>query len=70
MQEHLDRSDWVPNFTDIDTVRPDEQDNHNLKKSQVELLKKLYHLQYRRSLDSFFVDGGHLSKALDEVQVV
>ena len=67
MQEHLDRSDWIPDFTNPDTIRPDEQDNHNLMKSQVELLNKLYHLQYRRSLDSFFVDGAHLSKALNEV---
>jgi hypothetical protein len=36
----------------------------------VELLNKLYHLQYRRSLDSWFVDGGYLSKPLNEVQVV
>jgi len=41
-----------------------------LSKSQVDLLNKLYQLQYRRSLDSWFVNGGYLSKPLNEVQVV
>jgi len=50
--------------------RPDEQEHHHLKKCQLELLNKLYHLQYRRSLDSWFVDGGYLSKPLAEAQDV
>jgi hypothetical protein len=50
--------------------RPDEQEHHHLKKCQLELLNKLYHLQYRRSLDSWFVDGGFLSKPLAEAQDV
>ena len=28
--QHLDRSGWVPDFTDPTTVRPDEQEDHNL----------------------------------------
>ena len=64
--QHLDRSGWVPDFTDPSTVRPDEQEDHNLSKCQVELLNKLYKMQYRRSLDSWFVDGGYLSKPLNE----
>jgi hypothetical protein len=70
LPQHLDRSDWVPDFTDPEVPRPDEQDDHNLKKYQLDLLNKLYHLQYRRSLDSWFVDGGYLSKPLAEAQDV
>ena len=28
--QHLDRSGWVPDFTDSTTVRPNEQEDHNL----------------------------------------
>jgi hypothetical protein len=36
----------------------------------LKLLNKLYHLQFKRDLDSFFADGGYLGKPLNEVQVV
>ena len=36
----------------------------------MKLLNKLYHLQFKRDLDSFFGDGGYLGKPLNEVQVV
>jgi hypothetical protein len=62
--KHLDRSDWTPYYPDPTTVRPNKK---NLTKIQVELINKLYSMQFRRSLDSWFVDGGYLSKPLNEV---
>lgn len=61
---HLDRSDWVPDFNDPDTERPDEVNKKRLSKVQLEHLNKLYHLQYRRSLDSWYKDGGFFTKAI------
>ncbi len=68
----IERIGWltVPDFTDPDTIRPDEVEGHNLSKAQLSHLNKLYELQYKRDLDAWFSDGGTFGTALNDINQV
>ena len=59
----FDRTEWIPDFTDHDTQRPDPKE---LSKVQRKHLNELYSMQFKRSLDTLFPEEGYLSTAINE----
>lgn len=66
---HLDRSDWVPDFTDPETKRPTKKELKKMTKAQVEAYNQLCSMHYKRSLDGWFRKGGYFTKYLSDVEL-
>ena len=60
---HFDRTEWIPDFTDPDTERPDPKE---LSKVQLKHLNKLYSMQFKRSFDTLFPEEGYLTTTINE----
>lgn len=67
--EHLDRSGWVPDFTDPDTEQPTAEQLKKLSKAQRDAYNELRRIQFRRTLGTLNPVGGYFSKYLYDLKI-